>query len=129
MVRRSLADLDESQRQAALVRLFYTPAWGDDASRSRLLGDVSMTPADRQRHLRMSARHDAWDLLPTISTPVLVMHGSDDALTPPVNAVLLADQLPHAQLYVHEGGRHGFFDKFADDVDLMLATFWTSVGA
>lgn len=37
-VRRALADPDEAKRRAALVRLFYTPSWGEDAARSRLFG-------------------------------------------------------------------------------------------
>ncbi len=76
----------------------------------------------------MSARHDAWDLLSSISASVLVMHGSDDEMTPPINASLLTEQLPHARLHVHQGGRHGFFDEFADDLDPILDGFWTSAG-
>src|SRR5664279_4455772 len=30
----------------------------------------------RELHRRASAAHDAWDLLPTISAPTLVIHGS-----------------------------------------------------
>jgi pimeloyl-ACP methyl ester carboxylesterase len=76
----------------------------------------------------MSARHTAWDLLPSINCPVLVMHGSDDELTAVANAVLLAKRMQHAGLFVHRGGRHGFFDEFADDIDEVLADFWTSIG-
>jgi 3-oxoadipate enol-lactonase len=35
-VRRELASTDQPARIAALIRLFYTPAWGTDASRSQL---------------------------------------------------------------------------------------------
>lgn len=41
-VRRALSDPDENLRRETMVRLFYTPAWGDDASRSRLLGDHAL---------------------------------------------------------------------------------------
>jgi pimeloyl-ACP methyl ester carboxylesterase len=126
-VRRALSDPDEDARRATLVRLFYTPAWGGDATRSRLLGDPTMSSADRQRHLRMSARHDAWDLLPRIECPTLVLHGSDDAMTPSANADLIAGRVPGARLHLHEGGRHGFFDEFADQLDPVLAAFWSSV--
>ncbi len=124
-VRRALVADDPGARQAALVRLFYTPAWGDDAARSHLLGDPTMSPVDRQRHLRMSARHDAWDLLPHIACPTLVLHGSDDEMTPPVNSELIAERVPGARLHVHRGGRHGFFDEFATDLDPVLSGFWS----
>jgi pimeloyl-ACP methyl ester carboxylesterase len=125
-VRRELASPEPSVRRAALVRLFYTPAWGIDASRSRLLGDPTMSATNRQRHVRLSARHTAWNLLPWIDCPALVMHGTHDALTPATNASLLVKRLPNARLYLHQGGRHGFFDEFADDVDEVLDAFWSS---
>jgi pimeloyl-ACP methyl ester carboxylesterase len=55
------------------------------------------------------------------------MHGSDDELTPALNARLLQQRIPNAHLHVHDGGRHGFFDEFADDTDPVLDTFWSSV--
>jgi pimeloyl-ACP methyl ester carboxylesterase len=125
-IRRALADPDETSRRATLVGLFYTPAWGDDPARSRLFGDPTMSAEDRQRHLRMSARHDAWDLLPDIVCPTLVLHGSDDQMTPTVNAPAIAGRLPDAQLHVHAGGRHGFFDEFADELEETMSAFWTS---
>ena len=125
-VRRALADPNEATRLATLVRLFYTPSWGDDPSRSRLLGDPTMSPVNRQRHLRMSASHIAWDLLPQIACPTLVIHGSDDEMTPSVNAHAIAERIRNSQLYVHRGGRHGFFDEFAEDLDPILRGFWSS---
>lgn len=125
-VRTALADPSETARQAALVALFYTPSWGDDASRSRLLGDPTMSSKDRQRHLRMSARHDAWDLLPGVACPTLVLHGSDDKMTPSLNAHLIADRISGARLHIHDGGRHGFFDEFASDLDPLLRSFWAT---
>ena len=88
-----------------------------------------MTPADRQQHLQASARHDAWDLPPTITCSVLVMHGRHDEMTPAVNASLLADWLPDVRLHLHEGGQHGFFDEFANDINPVLDAFWASVAA
>lgn len=71
-VRKALVDPDAEARRRAMVQLFYTPAWGDDPSRSHLFGDPTMNAADRNRHLKMSARHNAWALLPQISCPTLV---------------------------------------------------------
>jgi pimeloyl-ACP methyl ester carboxylesterase len=68
-----------------------------------------MVPEYAQRlHLQAVKGHDAWDLLPTIHAPTLVMHGSDDQRVPTANAYLLAGRIPGAQLSIIPGGRHGF---------------------
>lgn len=127
-VRQALADPDPSARSAAMVDLFYTPDWGTDPTQSHLLGDPTMTAADRQRHLKMSAHHDAWDLLPKIPCPTLVLHGKQDRITPSANAEVIADAIPGAQLHIHYTGRHGFFDEFAADLDATLDQFWLQAG-
>lgn len=123
-VRRALADADPSARRAAMVKLFYTPSWGADATQSHLFGDPTMTAADRRRHLNMSADHDAWDLLPKIQCPTVVLHGKHDQITPSANAEVISDAIPTAQLHIHPTGRHGFFDEFAADMDATLEPFW-----
>jgi len=111
-----------------MVDLFYTPDWGTDPTQSHLLGDPTMTAADRQRHLKMSAHHDAWDLLPKIPCSTLVLHGKQDRITPSANAEVIADAIPGAQLHIHYTGRHGFFDEFAADLDATLDQFWLQAG-
>jgi pimeloyl-ACP methyl ester carboxylesterase len=119
-VRRELADPDPDARRRALRRLFYTDAW---TRPSHLFGDPTMTAAESRAHLRASARHDAWERLPHITAATLVLHGTDDRMVPTANAPLLADRIPGARLHLHEGGRHGFFDEFADDLDPVLTDF------
>jgi 3-oxoadipate enol-lactonase len=119
-VRRMLAQPDRAKRRAALLELFYTPAWRGE---SNLLGDPSMTAAAQRRHLRVSAGHDAWDGLPQIAVPTLVLHGTDDRMAPVENARLLADRIPHARLSLTVGGRHGFFDEFAASVTPEVMAF------
>jgi pimeloyl-ACP methyl ester carboxylesterase len=84
-----------------------------------------MTAAERRAHLRASDAHDAWDALPSITAPTLVLHGSDDEMTPAANAALLASRIPGAHLYVLERGRHGFFDEFADAITPRVCAFLT----
>lgn len=68
-VRKALACPVPATRQRTMVELFFTPDWGDDPAKSHLFGDPTMSTADRSRHLKMSARHDAWDLLPVHQLP------------------------------------------------------------
>lgn len=122
-VRRSLGDPDAGRRRAALHALFYTDAWPGTAEQSPLLGDPTMTPQEQRAHLRASARHDAWDLLPSITAPTLVLHGAADRMVPPENAALLAGRIPGARLWRHPTGRHGFFEEFAGEVQPLVASF------
>ncbi|MEV4348589.1 alpha/beta hydrolase [Actinoplanes sp. NPDC049596] len=115
-IRRRLA----SSRRDTLRELFYTDAW---SGHSHLFGDPTMTPDEARAHLRASNRHDAWDVLPQIQAPTLILHGTDDLMVPAANAPLLADRIPNATLRIHEGGRHGFFDEFAPALTPLIETF------
>ena len=119
-VRRLLAEPDRSKRRAALLELMYTPAWSGE---SNLLGDPTLTADAARRHLRVSAGHDAWAGLPRIAVPTLVLHGSDDRMAPVENAALLGDRIPGARVRITAGGRHGFFDEFAESVSRAVLDF------
>lgn len=71
----------------------------------------------------MSASHDAYGALPTIAVPTLVLHGSDELMTPVGNAHLIADRIPDAEVHITAEGRHGFFDEFASAVTPRVLAF------
>lgn len=50
--------------------------------------------------------HDFRDRLPDIRIPTLVLHGSDDRISPLANAELIAATLPGAELAVADGAGH-----------------------
>jgi pimeloyl-ACP methyl ester carboxylesterase len=122
-VRRSLDGPDPSRRLAALQRLFYSNEWPHPPERSHLFGDPSMTVDEQRAHLRVSSRHDAWDRLVQIEAPTLVLHGTDDLMSPVSNAHLLAERIPATQLHLVEGGRHGFFEEYSSQVVPLIRTF------
>ena len=74
-------------------------------------------------HTYASEGHDTWDELPKITAPTLVLHGSDDQITPVANAHLLAERIPGAELYLVRGGRHMFFIEFRAEVDRVVQEF------
>ncbi len=119
-VRRLLGQPHSTARTRGVLALFYTAAW---TGKSRLLGDPTMTPEAARAHLRASAGHDASQRLAEITAPTLVLHGSEDLMVPTDNAPLIASRLPDATLHLHEGGRHGFFDEFADEVTPRVLAF------
>ncbi|MGV9883496.1 alpha/beta fold hydrolase [Streptomyces sp. NPDC003006] len=119
-VRAALSRADPGAVRRALLELMYTPAWLAQQERDRpgrefhTLGDPTMPAYARRRHLRASARHDAWDALPRIKAPTLVVHGTDDAFNPADNAPLLAARIPDARTFLIPGARHAYFEEFAD---------------
>ena len=115
-VRRALAGATPDERTDLLHDLFFTPDWPPSPQDALLLGDPSMSAQEATAHLRVSDRHDAWEFLPSITAPTLVLHGGQDQMAPVINAHTLADRIPGAQLHIVEEGRHGFFVEFASEV-------------
>ena len=50
---------------------------------------------------------DRYSTLKDISHPVLIVHGNKDIVVMPINALILAEQLPNAQLIVYPDSSHG----------------------
>ncbi len=74
-------------------------------------------------HARASLEHDAWDLLPDIAAPALILQGRDDAVCPGANASLLAERIPDAELHMFDRGRHMFFIEFRRQVNHLILDF------
>ena len=121
-VRRQL-DVPDGERRRVLHRLFYTDGWPHGPAAGHLLGDPTMTPEEARAHLRASSRHDAWEILPRIAAPTLVLHGTDDRMVPADNATLLAERIPDATVHLLDGGRHGFFEELAPEVTPLVRAF------
>ena len=117
-VRRSLvADPGDD----ALADLMYTPQWRrSHPGPYGTLGDPSMTTQARARHLAASNTHDAWDALPRIGAPTLILHGTDDALAPVANADLLAGRIPDSTVHLFAGARHAFFDECRSEAGALV---------
>jgi len=62
-----------------------------------------------QRQLEAILRFDAYDRLPEISAPTLVIHGTEDRMLPVGNGEILAGRIPGARLAKLEGVGHLFF--------------------
>lgn len=122
-VRRILASPSSPERSEQVLRLFYTDDWTGTTADTLLLGDPTMTSAATLAHLRASYGHDAWRALPSITAPTLVLHGTEDPMVPPENAEVIASAVLDARVMYHHGGRHGFFDEFADDLLPTLLAF------
>ncbi|MBH1933527.1 alpha/beta fold hydrolase [Streptomyces sp. AV19] len=120
-VHRSLATRDSRR---ALLDLMYTPKWrATHPGPYRTLGDPHMSPRSRTHHRTASRGHDAWDALPSITAPTLVLHGTDDVFNPAANAPLLADRIPGARLETIPGARHAYFEEFREVAGALVLDF------
>ena len=70
------------------------------------------------------AAFDAWDRLPTLAPPALVVHGTADVVVDPANAQLLAERIPDVQVELFPGCGHLLFweqpDRFVGVVGEFL---------
>jgi pimeloyl-ACP methyl ester carboxylesterase len=123
-VRRALAQPDAAAARRMLLELMYTPAWlANHPGPYNTLGDPAMPPWARVRHLIASHRHDAWDVLPDITAPTLVLHGSDDRFNPTANAPLIGDRIAGAKVHLVQGARHAYFEEFRAEASQVVLDF------
>ncbi|MFE0906567.1 alpha/beta fold hydrolase [Streptomyces mutabilis] len=126
-VRRALAQPQPVAARQALLELMYTPRWlADHPGPHHTLGDPDMPAHSRRHHLAASNRHNAWGLLPCISAPTLVLHGSDDLLNPTANAPLLADRIPDARVHLFPDTRHAYFEEARTHASPLALDFLTA---
>jgi pimeloyl-ACP methyl ester carboxylesterase len=64
-----------------------------------------------QAQFTASRTHDAWDDLPSIHLPTLVMHGGEDAVMPLANARAMAGRIPGARFTEFAECGHLFFHE------------------
>lgn len=126
-IRTALSSADPATVQATLLDLMYTPEWvAGHAGPYQVLGDPDMPAYARRRHLVASHRHDSWDVLPDITAPTLVVHGSDDRFNPTANAALIAQRIPGARGHLVAGARHAYFDEFREEASPLVREFLTT---
>jgi 3-oxoadipate enol-lactonase len=70
-----------------------------------------------------AGRHDAWDDLPRISAPTLVVTGDADRLILADNSRRIAERIPRARLRILEGAGHDFPTERPDETAALLREF------
>jgi 3-oxoadipate enol-lactonase len=77
-----------------------------------LIAAMSMTPrtpaAAVMSQLAGIMQFDAYDRLPQIKCPVLIVHGDSDVLVPSANAAIIKSKLPQAEVMMIPGAGHAF---------------------
>jgi len=91
---------------------------------------TTMFPASQhglQRQGDAIAGHDAYDRLPGIMTPTLVIAGVEDKLVPPQNSINLAERIAEAKVVLLEKAGHGFFYEAAERAGNVITDFLIAV--
>ena len=86
---------------------------------------TAQSPAAWMAQAAAGAAFDAWDRLPELAAPTLVVHGTADVVVAPANAQLLAERIPGADIEWFEGCGHLLFweepERFVEVVGEFLA--------
>ncbi|HKF62246.1 MAG TPA: alpha/beta hydrolase [Dongiaceae bacterium] len=115
--------VDELNDPAALLmKAFFTQSEASQASgrayieRLRSRNADRDTPVSKQSALAQLAAIREWGVIPAsdrfamlgkIQHPTLIAHGNKDVVVIPINAFLLAEHLPNAQLIMYPDASHG----------------------
>ena len=83
----------------------------------------SPSPASYNAQALAGARFDHSGDVGRITSPTLVIHGSEDRYVPPSNARALAEAIPGAMLLVLEGAEHLVFIERAAEVNREVLAF------
>lgn len=123
-IRRALAQEDQPTRDRILLDLMYTPEWlANHHGPYDVLGDPAMPTYAKGRHLVASNNHEAWDELPAIKAPTLILHGADDVFSPAANAEVLAERIPDSRAHIIPNARHAYFHEFQSIASPLVTEF------
>lgn len=80
-------------------------------------------PQGRRRQWEAVQTWDAYDRLPGLGMPVLVLHGSEDRVIDVGNAQVLASRIPGAELAILDGAGHVYHSEQAERADEVVLDF------
>ena len=122
--------LDELKDQVALImKSFFTPSENSQAAGQAYLKRLKLRAADRDAPVSMKSAgaqldairewgappaKDRYAMLGNIRQRTLIAHGSKDAIVIPINAFILEQHLPDAQLMMYPDASHGVQSQHAD---------------
>jgi pimeloyl-ACP methyl ester carboxylesterase len=114
---------------ALLMKALFTPSEASKAAGRAYIERLKLRIADRDAPVSMKAAGaqlealrewgtipstDRYAMLPRIRQRTLVVHGSKDIVVMPINAFLLAQHLPDAQLVMYPDASHGAQSQHAE---------------
>jgi len=113
---------EQADPVAFLLAAFFTPSDGSQAAGRQYMRRLESRtkdrdlPVSRNSAVAQLAAIREWGTIPAsgpyerlknITHPTLMVHGNKDIVVAPVNALILAEHLPNAQLIVYSDSSHG----------------------
>ena len=113
---------EQADPVAFLLGAFFSPSKASQAAGQDYLTRLDFRKADRdlpvsrESAIAQLAAIREWGTIPTtgryatlkgITHPTLIVHGNKDVVVPAINALILAEHLPNAQLIVYSDSSHG----------------------
>ena len=93
---------------ARLVPLFFGAEWArNNPQATHTFFNSPASAWAKARHFKASREHDAWNDLGSIQAPTLILHGTEDALAPLPNALLLREHIRGSVLVRVPRAGHG----------------------
>ncbi|MGH7907056.1 MAG: alpha/beta fold hydrolase [Candidatus Binataceae bacterium] len=98
-----------------LIALLYPPEFvaAHPEIKGLMLAGLAMVPATppetADRTVAGLLQFNAYDLLPQVKCPVLIVHGEKDVVIPPENAVIIKSQIPQAEVVMIPNAGHGYW--------------------
>jgi 3-oxoadipate enol-lactonase len=110
----------------------YSPGFAEEhpnhvAEDVRVGAENPQPPHAARRQRQAVDAWDAYDRLPEIRIPALVLHGTEDRVIDPANARLLAERIPGARLVLLQGAGHVYHSEQADAADAAVLDFIRSL--
>jgi pimeloyl-ACP methyl ester carboxylesterase len=119
-------EVEESVRSlTALLRMCFVQEPSVEELSLMLGYNVSVPPYVRQALFSRAFDND--DLLPTLRTPALLLHGAEDAIVDPAAVDQHQAGMPHAQVQVLPNAGHAAFWDDAPGFNRHLRAFCASV--
>lgn len=115
------------ETQALIARWSFTER-ADPALILRTMRDLSGSPPERTlADFRACNTFDVRDRIAEISLPVLLICGSEDAMTPPRYSTFMAERMPRATLRLIEGMGHAVMIEASEAVSGSIASFLETI--
>ena len=114
---------------ALLMKSFFTPSEPSQDAAHAYIERLTRRTADRDTSVSARAavaelaairewgvipQRDRFAMLGQIRHPTLVVHGNKDVVVAPINAFLLAEHIPNAQLIMYPDASHGAASQYKD---------------
>ncbi|MBI2238104.1 MAG: alpha/beta fold hydrolase [Actinobacteria bacterium] len=106
----------------------YSPRFAEEhpdhvAEDLRVGSENAQRPHAGRRQWEAVQGFDAYERLPEIRVPTLVLHGTEDRMVAPENARILAERIPGAELVWLEGAGHVYHSEQPERADDVVLDF------